>query len=75
MEERRGKVRKRTDVPLQVPPVTSTDRVQGHMFLTFCELYILLTQSDFIEDQVHIHWALSYFKGRCAASFTERVIR
>jgi tRNA(Met) C34 N-acetyltransferase TmcA len=27
-----------------------------------CELYISLTQSDFIKDQVHIHWALSYFK-------------
>jgi hypothetical protein len=38
-----------------------------------CELYILLTQSDFIKDQVHIHWALSYFKGRRAATF--RIIR
>jgi hypothetical protein len=23
---------------------------------------------------VHIHWALSYFKGGCAASFTERIL-
>jgi hypothetical protein len=29
-----------------------------------CELYILLTASDFIDEQVHMHWALSYFK-RC----------
>jgi hypothetical protein len=45
----------------------------GHYsaFLTSCELYILLTQSDFIDDQVYIHWALSYFKGGCAASFAE----
>jgi hypothetical protein len=40
-----------------------------------CELYISLSQSDFVEDQVRIHWALSYFKGRCAATFAERVIR
>jgi hypothetical protein len=51
------------------------DRVQGHAFLTSCELYILLSQSDFVEDQVRIHWALSYFKGGCAATFAERVIR
>jgi hypothetical protein len=24
---------------------------------------------------VRIHWALSYFKGRCAANFAERIIR
>jgi hypothetical protein len=35
----------------------------------------LLSQSDFVEDQVRIHWALSYFKGERAATFTERVIQ
>jgi hypothetical protein len=40
-----------------------------------CELYISLSQSDFVEDQVQIHWALSYFKGGRAATFAERVIR
>jgi hypothetical protein len=50
------------------------DRAQGCVFLMSCELYILLSQSDFIEDQVHIHWALSYFKGRRVATFAERVI-
>jgi hypothetical protein len=50
------------------------DRVQGRAFLTSCELYILLSQSDFVEDQVRIHWALSYFKGGCAVTFTEHVI-
>jgi hypothetical protein len=39
-----------------------------------CELYISLTQLDFIKDQVRIHWALSYFKGRCAANFAECII-
>jgi hypothetical protein len=50
------------------------DRAQGHTFLTSCELYISLTQSDFVEDQVRIHWALSYFKGGRAANFAERII-
>jgi hypothetical protein len=34
----------------------------------------LLTASDFVDEQVCIHWALSYFKGRCAASFTKRIL-
>jgi hypothetical protein len=50
------------------------DRAQGHVFLMSCELYILLSQLDFIEDQVRIHWALSYFKGGRVATFAERVI-
>jgi hypothetical protein len=40
-----------------------------------CELYISLTQSDFVDEQVCIHWALSYFKGRRAASFAECILR
>jgi hypothetical protein len=48
--------------------------VQGSAFLTSCELYISLTQSDFIDEQVRIHWALSYFKGGCAASFAKRIL-
>jgi hypothetical protein len=44
------------------------------VFLTSCELYISLTQSDFVEDQVHIHWALSYFKGRHVVTFAEHII-
>jgi hypothetical protein len=30
---------------------------------------------DFVEDQVCIHWALSYFKGGCAANFAKRIIQ
>jgi hypothetical protein len=48
--------------------------VQGRTFLTPCELYISLTQSDFIEDQVCIHRALSYFKGGCVATFAKCII-
>jgi hypothetical protein len=65
--------------PSRVNPGTPSnfdgDRAQGHAFLTSCELYISLSQSDFVEDQVRIHWALSYFKGGHAATFAERIIR
>jgi hypothetical protein len=30
---------------------------------------------DFVDEQVRIHWALSYFKGGRAASFAERILR
>jgi hypothetical protein len=50
------------------------DRAQGCAFLMSCELYISLSQADFVEDQGHIHWALSYFKGGRAATFAEHVI-
>jgi hypothetical protein len=58
-----------------VPSNFDGDRAQGCAFLTSCELYISLTQSDFVEEQVRIHWALSYFKEGCAASFAERILR
>jgi hypothetical protein len=61
-------------VNLGAPSNFDGDRVQGCAFLMSCELYISLSQSDFIEDQVHIHWALSYFKGGRAVTFTERII-
>jgi hypothetical protein len=57
-----------------VPSNFDGDRAQGHVFLTSCELYISLTQSDFVEDQVRIHWALSFFKGGRAATLAERII-
>jgi hypothetical protein len=62
-------------VKLGIPSHFDGDRVQGRAFLTSCELYILLTQSDFVDEQVHIHWALLYFKGRCAVSFTEHILQ
>jgi hypothetical protein len=56
-----------------VPSNFDGDRVQGRAFLTSCELYILLTASDFIDKQVRIHWALSYFKGGHVVIFAERI--
>jgi hypothetical protein len=38
-----------------VPSHFDGDRAQGCTFLTSCELYILLTASDFIDEQVCIH--------------------
>jgi hypothetical protein len=61
-------------VKLGVPGHFDGDRAQGRTFLTSCELYILLTQLDFVDEQVRIHWALLYFKGRCAASFAKRIL-
>jgi hypothetical protein len=58
-----------------IPSNFDGDRTQGRAFLTSCELYISPTASDFVDEQVHIHWALSYFKGRCAASFAECILR
>jgi hypothetical protein len=46
-------------------------RAQGYTFLTSCELYISLTQSDFVDEQVRIHWALSYFKGGRTGEFCQ----
>jgi hypothetical protein len=57
-----------------VPSNFDGDRAQGRAFLTSCELYISLTASDFVNEQVRIHWALSYFKGGCAASFAEHIL-
>jgi hypothetical protein len=57
-----------------VPSNFDGDRVQGCAFLMSCELYISLTASDFINEQVRIHWALSYFKDRHAASFAKCIL-
>jgi hypothetical protein len=57
-----------------IPSDFDGDRAQGHAFLTSCELYILLTALDFINEQVRIHWALSYFKGGHEVSFTEHIL-
>jgi hypothetical protein len=58
-----------------VPSNFDRDRAQGRAFITSCELYILLTALDFVDEQVRIYWALSYFKGGRAASFAERILR
>jgi hypothetical protein len=39
------------------------------------ELYISLTASDIVDEQVRIHWALSYFKGGHMVSFAECILQ
>jgi hypothetical protein len=57
-------------VTLGIPNDFNRDRVQGCAFLMSCELYISLTALNSIDEQVRIHWALSYFKGGYAVVFT-----
>jgi hypothetical protein len=57
-----------------IPSHFDGDRAQGRAFLMSCELYISLTASDFVDKQVRIHWALSYFKGGHEASFAKRIL-
>jgi hypothetical protein len=57
-----------------IPSNFDGDRAQGCTFLMSCELYISLTALDFVNEQVHIYWALSYLKGGCAVSFTKCII-
>jgi hypothetical protein len=58
-----------------IPSNFDGDRVQGCTFLMSRELYILLTALDFVDKQVHVCWALSYFKGRCVASFAKHILQ
>jgi hypothetical protein len=51
------------------------NRSKGHAFLTSCELYLSLTGLDYPDEQSHIHWALSFFKSRCVATFAECIVR
>jgi hypothetical protein len=51
------------------------DRSKGHAFLTSCELYLSLTGLDYPDKQSRIHWALSFFKSRRAATFAECIVR
>jgi hypothetical protein len=62
-------------VKLGVPSNSDGDRAQECAFLMSCELCISLTASYFVDEQVHIHWALFYFKGGHAASFTEHILQ
>jgi hypothetical protein len=51
------------------------DRSKGRAFLTSCELYLSLAGPDYRDEQACIHWALSFFKSRCAATFSKRIVR
>ena len=62
-----------TRIKLGLPPVYDGDCVTGRMFLTSILLYVLLTGVNLQDEQAQIHWALSYFKSGCMATFAERI--
>jgi len=45
----------------------------GHAFLNSCSLYICLAPEQFCDEQKKILWALTFFKGGCAAKWSENV--
>jgi hypothetical protein len=64
-----------SQIRLGAPNNFDGDWLQGCTFLTSCELYTLLTTSDFPNNQTQIHWALSYCKSRYTATFAEGIVR
>jgi hypothetical protein len=58
-----------------VPQNFDGDSEGGWSFLTSCQLYIFLSIDDFANKQAQIHWALSYFKNGCAATFVDCTLR
>jgi hypothetical protein len=65
--------------PSQIRPSAPNDfdrdQSEGQAFLTLCEIYTSLTASDFPDDKMQIHWALSYCKSRRAVNFAKNIIR
>jgi hypothetical protein len=51
------------------------DRSKGRAFLTSCELYLSLAGPYYPDEQARIHWALLFFKSRCAVTFSECIVR
>ena len=45
------------------------------MFLSSCSLYIHLALEQFYNKQEKILWALMFFKGGCAAKWSENIFR
>jgi len=58
---------------LSCPPDFNGERHNGHVFLNSCSLYICLALEQFHDEQERILWALTFFKGGCAAKWSENV--
>jgi len=58
---------RRTRPKLSCPPDFNGERHNGHAFLNSCSLYIHLVPEQFYDKQERILWALTFFKGGCAA--------
>ena len=60
-------------------PVTPSefdgDCLKGWAFLNSCRLYIALCEDQFQDEQMQIHWALSFMKSGCVALYANRILR
>ena len=66
---------RRTRPKLSCPPDFNGERHNGRTFLNSCSLYIRLAPEQFHNEQERILWALTFFKGGCAAKWSENVFR
>ena len=57
------------------PPDFSGKCHNGCTFLNSCSLYIHLVPEQFHNEEERILWALTFFKGGCAAKWSENVFR
>ena len=57
-----------------IPMDFDGDHGKGHAFFNMCCLCFLIVRDLFPNNQAHIHWALSFFKSDCAASFANKVL-
>jgi hypothetical protein len=64
-----------SQIKLASPDNFDGDRSKGCAFLTSYELYLSLTGLDYPDKQSCIHWALSFFKSRWAATFSKHIVR
>jgi len=60
---------------LSCPPDFNGERHNGRAFLNSCSLYIRLAPEQFHDEQERILWALTFFKGDCAAKWSENIFR
>jgi len=65
----------RTHPKLSCPPDFNRECHNGCIFLNSCSFYICLVLEQFHDKQKRILWALTFFKGGCAAKWSENVFR
>ena len=58
-----------------IPESFNRDQKKGQAFLTSCQLYMNLQQTEFTDEQDQIQWVLSYMKSGHAATFMQRTLR
>jgi len=64
---------RRTYPKLSCPPDFNGEYYNSHAFLNSCSLYIRLALEQFHDKQERILWALTFFKGGCAAKWSKNV--